>query len=232
MAQSAQGSNPGRTVVSERDTRVARCRFARCRFCRRNTFGSTTSRPAPQAKRSRHFHLFASRTRRNGSPGRAAAAHARVKELCQCHRAPCRMLCLTSRSERSPTRGRCIEPKCSRVVCCQDWSGRCVRAVSNPLPSAGTCEESVLSQYTETCDPAFSFPLSWLQAGCKRSHESAYTCNCGMETRMTHESAYQNNNNNNTNLQLHFGVPDNVCVGTRKSGAQLFLGRCRKNLGE
>lgn len=163
MAQSAQGSNPGRTVVSERDTRVARCRFARCRFCRRNTFGSTTSRPAPQAKRSRHFHLFASRTRRNGSPGRAAAAHARVKELCQCHRAPCRMLCLTSRSERSPTRGRCIEPKCSRVVCCQDWSGRCVRAVSNPLPSAGTCEESVLSQYIETCDPAFSFH----SRGCK-----------------------------------------------------------------
>jgi hypothetical protein len=163
VAQSAQGSNPGRTVVSERDTRVARCRFARCRFCRRNTFGSTTSRPAPQAKRSRHFHLFASRTRRNGSPGRAAAAHARVKELCQCHRAPCRMLCLTSRSERSPTRGRCFEPKCSRVVCCQDWSGRCVRAVSNPLPSAGTCEESVLSQYIETCDPAFSFH----SRGCK-----------------------------------------------------------------
>ena len=163
MAQSAQGSNPGRTVVSERDTRVARCRFTRCRFCRRNTFGSTTSRPAPQAKRSRHFHLFASRTRRNGSSGRAAAAHARVKELCQCHRAPCRMLCLTSRSERSPTRGRCFEPKCSRVVCCQDWSGRCVRAVSNPLPSAGTCEESVLSQYIETCDPAFSFH----SRGCK-----------------------------------------------------------------
>ena len=195
MAQSAQGSNPGRTVVSERDTRVARCRFARCRFCRRNTFGSTTSRPAPQAKRSRHFHLFASRTRRNGSPGRAAAAHARVKELCQCHRAPCRMLCLTSRSERSPTRGRCIEPKCSRVVCCQDWSGRCVRAVSNPLPSAGTCEESVLSQY-RNLRSRILLSLSWLQAGCKRSHESAYTCNCGMETRMTHESAYQNNNNN------------------------------------
>ena len=222
MAQSAQGSNPGRTVVSERDTRVARCRFARCRFCRRNTCGSTTSRPAPQAKRSRHFHLFASRTRRNGSPGRAAAAHARVKELCQCHRAPCRMLCLTSRSERSPTRGRCIEPKCSRVVCCQDWSGRCVRAVSNPLPSAGTCEESVLSQYIETCDPAFSFH----SRGCKlvaRGHMNQHTCNCGMETRMTHESIYQNNNNNNTNLQSHFDVPDNVCVGTRRKVAHNYF---------
>ena len=177
MAQSAQGSNPGRTVVSERDTRVARCRFARCRFCRRNTFGSTTSRPAPQAKRSRHFHLNASRTRRNGSPGRAAAAHARVKELCQCHRAPCRMLCLTSRSERSPTRGRCIEPKCSRVVCCQDWSGRCVRAVSNPLPSAGTCEESVLSQY-RNLRSRILLSLSWLQAGCKlvaRGHMNQHT---------------------------------------------------------